>query len=80
MGPGINAASDIGYAFEASALHQKHGHAHAARAVVAQAGNGALRIELIEARGDLAHGNALQLKLVAGGHAGDLAFPLFTHV
>ena len=52
----MNAPRHIGDMAEAL-LRQKSGHLHAARTVVAQAGDGAIRVQFGQLAGDQIHGN-----------------------
>src|SRR6218665_157833 len=75
---GIDTAGDVGHPIEA-VLRQEFGHAQAACAVVAQAGDGARRVQPGQACGQRAHGDGEQFKAL-GMHAGGLPFPGFAHI
>jgi len=74
----MDTPSDIGDMAEAL-LHQESGHLHAARAVVAQASNGMVAVQLFQPQWHGVHGDREQLKTLRCD-AGGLNFPGFTHI
>ena len=62
--PGVNAAGDVADVLKA-VVEQKRSHAHAACAMVAQAGDGVVWVQLLQTAGDVVHGNAAQLEALA---------------
>lgn len=74
----MNAPRHIGDMAEAL-LRQISGHLHAARTVVAQAGDGLVRVEFGQLGRDQTHGNVKKCK-VTGPDAGSLQFPGFADI
>ena len=74
----MNAPRHIGDMAEAL-LRQISGHLHAAAAVVAQAGNGLIAVEFLQARRDRVHGDLEEFKTLRLD-ASRFNLPSLTHI